>query len=583
MKKTLLILSMVAGFAQLTNAQVARQRNIVHKTINYPAIVLPATYKTYAIKNFTDSENPDITSYIIEKLNNELRFSNLKRVDSNSKSHVDVYVGFKDGAEKNLDFRLVKGSEISFLTIKSNNVAQFAINDSIGVISKYEVELPVATQPVKCKANDFFYDGKIERQELEENFFVSNHYIDKSNSGLYVELEIPTKDLLDYIEYNSDKTKFWINPSYRERILEKQANYILPVIESILTSDYELGIVKEGHTYYTGKDIPEEEEFNKLLKEDVVNAFDAYNTPGDLSKVKENLLPIMEKLKGYTQKYNKTDDKQVKIVWAALMDLGQIYQNTNQFDLAVESFKEASLTGFRELYANMEVKETYRRKKNYELSFDEAGNKKEIVPITYIKRYGDEGSSAIENVGITIEAKKGVLYDKDDKYEGMISITNSKKAEVTYEQKGKTKTKDFKAKDLVSICYEDGVCYDGFDIKTSFLADMINGDTSATPKLPGMGLIMGASERFYKRLYENEKVTINVDDSDPNNGYLIRLKKDEYGYALTKETGDKFFRKASKVFDKCNDLEKAIERGEYQNTIEDLQKMADVYNTCVKK
>lgn len=574
MKKTLLILSMVAGFAQLTNAQVARVRSIAHYSVNYPEIVLPSSYHTFSFHEFDDSDNTEMTAYMIKDLKENFKLSNLTQVDYSMPADIKVSVGLKDRKDYNIEYQLVKGSEKSYLTIKAKNTAGLIVTDNIGYIGRESITLPFADTPEKIKINDFFKSIESNNEDRDE---------DTSDKAVYVELEIPTQYIEEYIDFDKSNNTFWLKQSYKDGILKKQVDNLLTRIKARLRYDYELGIENSKKTYYLGKDIPEENEFNTLLKEDLTIAFKAYNTPEDLPKVKENLVPLIEKLKIYTQKYSITDKKEAKIVWAAFMDLGQIYKYTNQFDLAVESFKNASLTGFRELYANMEVRYTYQRKKNYEKLFDAMGNRKDIVPIAYIERFGDEGSSKIKEVAVTIEAKKGILYDKDDKYEGMISITNSKKAEVTYEQKGKTKTKDFKAKDLVSICYEDGVCYDGFDIKTSFLADMINGDTSATPKLPGMGLIMGASERFYKRLYENEKVTINVDDSDPNNGYLIRLKKDEYGYALTKETGDKFFRKASKVFDKCNDLEKAIERGEYQNTIEDLQKMADVYNTCVKK
>ncbi len=595
MNKTPKIL-FVFCFLLITNhffAQSFSSKMLEIKEISYPKNPLPENFKSYTIKA-ADKKNigPFLSN---SEVATQLNFQSFNYTEE-APQFVIQYIASEPFITQTLTPQLAEnGKDKGYrYTIKTTMSIGVTVTDPTETKLLYTKQYSLRNQPIDPSTGQ---QSTIVKLEPEELHYEASKFVGEEQIGEFFEF------------LNDERTKYRLTPSFRKQVLGIQLSRLMLKAGKDLQKQFDLRVNSNFQRYYVLNKIEEEAKSDELYVA-LEGIFSRIESIEDYYNEVPNIKEHMTFNESIINKYDETDKKQAKVIWASTFDQALLLNMSKEFDKAKEYANKAVDFGIRKQVSKLLLTSILNSTSGYNRVFGGDGTRKNIQApykgiISSTPKNNSENTdiqkSTPEKVQeIKIDKLKGyVLNEKGEKeFEGTLYIEFSgnrmkkvlnvetqqtteepatdyaKELLVAYEKKGKTKGEKIKAKALYSFFVNDTKeTYEGFGTQKD-----------AIEKLMGMATLGAGNHKFYLVKYDAGKVKIYEDRTIAFDGFVLKLTKEEKGIKVSKTAeASKFIAQMTDFYGKCKELKERINKGEFSNTMEGHKKMADIYNSCVKK
>lgn len=579
MKKSLLLAFVIALiFTPQVSGQSFSSKMVKTKKIAFPKKTLPEDFKSYTINNSSGS-------YLSkEEIAAILDFQSFDYTDGGAQFVIQCNAS-DPMITKTLSKTTKDGKEGYSFSVKTTMALGVVVTNPDQTKSIYSAQYRLKN-PAEVQTTAVAINTKPEDLNHEESQFVTEDKIGQ------------------FFTFSEDGKKFWMANSYQKRFLGIQLKRLLEVAKFDLQRKLDLRVDPDLRRYYVLNKIEEEAKSDEL-KLTLENIYENTNTLEDFLNLKGKLDELLAFNQAIINKYDASDKKQAKVIWASTYNQALLLNTLCQFDKAKEFSNKSITFKIRGAVSKDQFNNILNTKDGYNRTYDAQGNRKPVEVVYKNLKTVDatKGSAAPKNTKkeeVKIDKLAGhIINEKGEKeLEGVIYIefagnrtkkeldldTNTmvevpstdygKKMVFVYDKKGKTKDKTIKAKDLYSFYVNDTKeYYEGFGTAKT-----------AAEKLVGMASLSFGNHKFYLIKHDAGKVKLYEDKTEKFDGLILKLTKEEKGIKIPSDMGTKkFYSKMDDFYGKCKELKERIKQGEFSNTEEDHIKMADLYSSCVKK
>lgn len=589
MKKITSILILLLLTVNIIYSQSFSSKFLEIKEVSYPKIPLPSDLRTFSIKA-SDKENlgPFISDSEAASI---LDFKSLTYVESNP-SFLINYKASEPFITKTLTPHIDKeGRKYYRFTVNTKMSIDISITDPSNTKLIYKKQYHTRERVIDPATGQPSTLVKQEPYEL--------HY------GAIK--EVKEEEVGQYFIITDEGKKFNITPSYKKQVLGAQLSRLLQQAAIDLRKQFDLRLSQKQQRYYVLNKIEEESKSDELLIS-LQNIYNNIESVDEYYNAKNAIQEHLEFNQRIIDKYDASDKKQAKVIWASTFNQAILLIVNKEFEKAREYANNAKDFNIRQEVTRLMFNDVLNAKDGYKRVFNSDGTKKEVEPpfigVINTENNINTSSEAIKEKvtgvkEVKIDKLLGKVYNEKGEleYEGTLyiefvgnkmkkvydvdtqqtteepSTDYGKELLVAYEKKGKMKGEKIKAKELYSFTInESGDKYESFAT-----------EKDALEKLMSMATLGGGNHKFYLLLEDLDKVKIYEDRTTAFDGFILKLDKEEKGIKITKKMeSPKFINEMSDFYKKCKELVQRIKNGEFENTLEGHKKMGEIYNSCVK-
>ncbi len=542
MKKPLLLL--LALCATGLQAQSLKNENIKVTVPSYAGKPAPENIKTY-MGAFALTEG-SVLPFTEEEFQNELNFQSFTK-HTDAATAPDFMVMLNGISKKDLNITIKRSKANKTYSVEILPKSSAAIDLLIAANGENVHYFPIAIKP-KADAQGNLIPDTIDFSFDEED---------------------------KYLIFNGDQ-QAQASPYLVQEYLKKKlkGSYLSESLVPAIYKGYDIRANNqiENFHYLKDKKLPSLEEETKGNLHELEKVAATMQTIEDLRSGKEQYKPFVDFWKAQLSKYDVTDKTGKKVSWGILVNLHKLSLITEDFVGAKEYLDQAIALGHKKWITSgikKQYEDTFER---YQLNYDVAtGNR------TYVDAYTlDEKmktlakKEAVKNNNIT-KAEGYVVTKSGEKMEGKISLnfspqgtsvgnivelsgdTAAKRVAVTYiNEKGKTKNKIFKCKEVVEIV-ADGKTFASVNPKKPFLEQ------------EAVSMSMLNNTMFMQEIFKADNIILFKDLTTENAYYfqIAGVKKAEMASA--------------KFFESCEVLATQITNEEYSSAEEDQIKIAKMF------
>lgn len=551
MRKTLAVLLFIGTSG--IYAQSIKSTSIKVSMPSYAEIPAPEGINTY-MGAFANSENA-VLPFTEEEFQKSLDFQDFNPYQDDDDSGPDLLFALNGITIYDLD-----------LTISRSKASKTYIVD---ILPKSSANLGVLTM---AKGESVHY-----------NPIPVTAKVDSEGKSIPVTLNFSFEEEEKYfIDKGEDQVKgtpYLVQEFLRENLGD---DFVTKTLAPTLYRVYDIRVNEELEKFYYIKDkktagLEDETKENILSLEKVAAGF---NTIEKMRSGKAQIQTFVDYWEGHLAKYDLSNKSGKKVGWGILKNLYNLSLMTENYD-AAQKYIDQMIELEEKKWITRATKSSLEKKiasyaNNYDISTGERKYADAYEVDVMLKRIELEKAVKENNIvnapghvvledGSKMEGKLSMYFakNKNGSNGNIVDISGDKTAKVVYvkyvNEKGKTKTKAFKCKDVQQVVLKD-VIYEPVNPKRPLL-------DSSEGALTGIAL---NNTIYMKLIHKGSKINL----------YQDMTGIDQYFFQIL--GAKKAERVNSEYFSGCSSLAQSIENGEFTESKEDQVKIAKAYDQGCK-